>query len=151
MLASRGARPWPTEPSLAVSSPASPGNPRAMAVLGWLWLVSPFVVIGVIWHDQGLRELITLHYRRCLTVGWTGAVMMLLGVMVVPGALGSVMFVLGTPLAGLVVWLRPDDGDDGDDDGPEPPPINWDEFERSFWAYVRRRGSRPRPRTPSPV
>lgn len=121
-----------------------------MALLEWLWLISPFVVIGVILHDQRLRELVALHHRRCLVAGWAGVALMLLGVMVVAGALGSVMFVLGTPLAGLVVWTGPDDGDDGGDDGPDPPPVDWDEFERSFWAHVRRRGSRPRrPRTPT--
>lgn len=120
-----------------------------MALLGWLWLISPFVVIGVISHDRELRELVSLHHRRCLIVGWAGVAFMLLGVMVVPGALGSVMFVVGTPLAGLIVWLRPDDEDGGDED-PDLPPIDWDDFERSFWAHVRRRGSRPRkPRSPS--
>jgi hypothetical protein len=121
-----------------------------MAMLGWLWLISPFVVIGVILHDQGLRKLVALHHRGCLVTGWAGVAFMLVGAMVVPEALGWVAFVLGTPLVGLVVWRRPDDGDDGDDERTAPPPVDWNEFERSFWAYVRRSGSRPRePRTPT--
>ena len=121
-----------------------------MALYGWLWLASPFVVIAVISHDRRLLELVALHHGRCLAIGWTGAASMLLGATVIPGALGAVMFVLGTPLAGLVVWLRGDDGDDRGDEWPDVPPFDWDRFERSFWAYVRRGGTPPRkPKTPS--
>jgi hypothetical protein len=121
-----------------------------VAVLGWLWLASPFAVIAMIWHDQRLLRLVALHHGRCLAAGWTGVVLMLLGATIVPGAVGSVMFCLGTPLAGLAVWLRRDDGDDGGEEGPGLSPVDWDDFERAFWAYVRRRGSRPRgPRAPS--
>jgi hypothetical protein len=121
-----------------------------MATLGSLWLISPFVVIGVILHDLELRELVALHHSRCLAMGWAGVALMLLGVMLVPEAIGWVMFVLGTPLVGLVVWRRPDDGDDAGDDRPAPPPVDWDEFERSFWAHVRQRGSRPhQPQAPT--
>jgi hypothetical protein len=41
---------------------------------------------------------------------------MCLGAALTPSALGTVMFSVGTPLAGLAVWLHEDD-DDGDD-GP---------------------------------
>jgi len=127
----------------------NPGNLRLVA-FGWLWLASPFVVIAIIWHSRALLELVALHHRRCLAVGCAGAVSMLLGATVIPGAAGMAMFYLGTPLAGLVVWLRGDDGDDHDDAGPDVPPFDWDGFERSFWAHVRRGGTPPRkPRSPS--
>lgn len=120
-----------------------------MALLGWLWLASPFVLIGMIGRDPELRQLVALHHRRCTIIGWSGIGMMLLGAIVVPGWVGSVMFALGTPLGGLAVWAR-GDGDDGGEESPDVPPIDWDQFERSFWAHVRRRGTRPRrPRTPS--
>jgi hypothetical protein len=119
-------------------------------LLGWLWLASPFVVITVISHDPRLLALIAAHHTRCMVAGWTGVAMMVLGVTVMPGALGALMFWVGTPLAGLAVWLRRDDGDGGGED-PDVPPVNWDEFERSFWAHVRRHGPAPRrPRAPSP-
>jgi hypothetical protein len=121
-----------------------------MVVLGWVWLVSPFAVIAVISHDQRLLALVALHHGRCLAIGWTGVTLMLLGATIVPGAIGSVMFCLGTPLAGLAVWLRRDGWDDGGTDEPDVPPFDWGDFERAFWAHVRRGGSRPpRPRTRS--
>ena len=121
-----------------------------MALLGWLWLGSPFVVIGLISHNQRLLGQVAAHHAGCVAAGWTGVVMMCLGVALMPAALGSVMFWVGTPMAGLAVWLRRDDDDGGGEgDDPDVPPVDWDAFERSFWAHVRRRG-RPRgPRTPS--
>jgi hypothetical protein len=122
-----------------------------VALLGWLWLGSPFAVIGVISHDRRLLALLAAHHAGCIAAGWTGVAMMCLGVTTMPTLLGSVMFWVGTPLSGLAVWLRRDDdhGDGGGDD-PDVPPVDWDEFERSFWADVRRRTGRPRrPRTPS--
>lgn len=122
-----------------------------MALLGWLWLGSPFVVIAVISHDRRLLGHVAAHQTGCLAAGWTGVVMMCLGVAVLPSLIGEVMFWVGTPLAGLAVWLRRDGGDDGGGDDPDVPPIDWGEFERSFWAHVRRRDRGPRrPRTPSP-
>jgi hypothetical protein len=120
-----------------------------MTLLGWLWLASPFAVIGLISHDPELLALVSTHYERCRAVGWTGVALMLLGVMLVHGLLGSMMFLVGTPLAGLAVWGRRDDGDDGGEPPPDVPPINWGEFERSFWANVRRRGRSGGPRIPS--
>jgi hypothetical protein len=121
-----------------------------MTLLGWVWLLSPFVVIAVISHDPELLALVAAHHKRCRAVGWTGVAIMLLGVALIPSAVGSIMFLLGTPLAGLVVWVIRDDGDDGDGSPPDMPPINWGEFERSFWAYVRGRNGRSRhPRIPS--
>lgn len=122
-----------------------------VALVGWLWLGSPFVVIAVISHDPRLLRQVALHHTGCLAAGWIGVAMMCLGVALMPGALGSAMFWLGTPLSGLAVWLRRDDGGGGGGgDDPDVPPIDWDEFERSFWAHVRRRGGAPRrPRTPS--
>jgi hypothetical protein len=122
-----------------------------VTLLGWLWLVSPFIVIAVIAHDPELLALVSAHHRRCQLAGAAGAAIMLLGVMVVPGPFGTLMFVIGTPMAGLVVWTRRDDGGGGEEPPPDVPPIDWDEFERSFWSHVRRRGGPPRrPRTPSP-
>jgi hypothetical protein len=121
-----------------------------MALLGWLWLASPFAVIALILHDPQLLALVSKHHARCQAAGWIGAAIMLLGVTVVPGTLGAVMFVIGTPLAGLAVWARRDDGDDGGEQPPDVPPIDWGEFERSFWAHVRRRSGPPaRPRSPA--
>lgn len=122
-----------------------------VALMGWLWLVSPFVVIGLISHDRRLLRQITIHHSLCLAAGWTGVAMMCLGVALMPSLLGTLMFWVGTPMAGLAVWLRPDDGGGGGGgDDPDIPPINWDEFERSFWAHVRRGARAPRrPRTPS--
>lgn len=116
-----------------------------MAVLGWFWLVSPFVLIAVISHDPNMRELVGVHHRRCQAIGSAGVAAMVLGAAAVPGPLGSVLFGLGTPLSGLIVWMRRDGGDDSEDGRDHPPP-NWDDFERSFWAYVRRRN---RPRAPA--
>jgi hypothetical protein len=122
-----------------------------VALVGWLWLVSPFVVIAVVSHDRRLLRQVALHHTACLTAGWTGVVMMCLSVALMPDLLGTVMFWVGTPMAGLAVWLRRDNDDGGGGGGdPDVPPIDWDEFERSFWAHVRRRGRPPRrPRTPS--
>ena len=76
--------------------------------------------------------------------------MMCGGAVLMPETFGTIMFWIGTPLAGLAVWLRGDDGDDGGEDDPDVPPLDWDEFERSFWAHVRRSGRPPRgPRVPS--
>lgn len=118
-------------------------------LLGWLWLFSPFVLIGVISRDANMRELIAVHHRRCRAIGWTGVAAMFLGAALVPGTFGSMLFGIGTPLSGLVVWLRRDDGGGGDG-GPDEVPPDWDQFERSFWAYVRRGSQRPsRPRAPA--
>jgi hypothetical protein len=122
-----------------------------VTLLGWLWLVSPFIVIAMISHDPELLALVSTHHRRCQLAGLAGAAIMLLGVAVVPGPFGALMFVIGTPAVGLTVWTRRDDGGGGDEPPPDVPPIDWDEFERSFWAHVRRRGGPPRrPRAPSP-
>lgn len=121
-----------------------------VALMGWLWLGSPFVVIATISHDPRLLRQVAVHHTGCLAVGWAGVVMMCLGVALMPDLLGTLMFWVGTPLAGLAVWLRRDDGDDGDGGGEvDPPPIDWDDFERSFWAHVRRGRAPRRPRTPS--
>lgn len=121
-----------------------------MALLGWLWLGSPFVVIALISHDRRLLAQVAAHHTGCLAAGWTGVVMMCLGVALMPAPLGTAMFWLGTPLAGLAVWLRRDDGDDGGGEDPDFPPVDWDEFERSVRAHTRRRDRPPRrPRTPS--
>jgi hypothetical protein len=126
------------------------GDPLGVALLGWLWLGSPFVVIALISHDQRLLGLIAAHQTRCLAAGWTGVAMMCLGVALMPTALGATMFWVGTPLAGLAVWRRRDEGDGPGGDDPDVPPVDWDEFERSFWAHVRRRGPMSRrPRSPS--
>jgi hypothetical protein len=119
-----------------------------MDVLGWLWLASPFVVMVLISRDRQLQLLFASHYARCRAVGWTGAAMMILGGALVSTTLGKVMFALGTPLSGLVVFLRRDDRDEGDEDDPDVPPVDWDEFELSFWAHVHQRAPR-RPRAPS--
>jgi hypothetical protein len=121
-----------------------------MALLGWLWLASPFAVIALISHDRQLLALVSEHHARCQAAGWTGAATMLLGVTLVPGTLGTIMFLIGTPLAGLAVWGRGDDDDDGGERPPDVPPIDWGEFERSFWAHVRAPSGPPqRPRAPS--
>ena len=121
-----------------------------MTLVGWLWLASPFVVRTVIPHDRRLLAQVAAHHTACLIIGWTGGVMMLLGVTLVPEPLGGVMFWVGTPLAGLAVWLCRDGGDGGGPDEPDVPPVDWDQLERSFWAHVRRGGRAPRrPRTPS--
>ena len=121
-----------------------------MALLGWLWLISPFVVIAVIAHDPDLQRGVANHLAQARVAGCIGALMMFLGAVVVPGAFGATMFALGTPLVGLLAFIRRDDGDDGGEDGPDTPPVDWDEFERSFWGHVRHGGRSPRrPRSPS--
>lgn len=122
-----------------------------MGLMGWLWLISPFVVIALIAHDRELQGWVATHYDGARLAGWAGVVMMFLGAALAPDVFGTLMYIVGTPLVGLIVWLR-DEGDEGGGggDGDVPPP-DWDAFERSFWAHVRR-GGRPRlPRTPSGV
>jgi hypothetical protein len=109
-----------------------------MTLLGWLWLASPFALIALISRDQRLQRLVSSHYGRCRAAGLAGAAMMVLGAILIPTALGKVMFALGTPLTGLVVFLCRDDGDEGGQDEPDVPPVDWDEFERSFSDHVRR-------------
>jgi hypothetical protein len=119
-----------------------------MALLAWLWLASPFAVIAPISRDPELQRLVAVHYPRCRAAGWTGVLMMCLGAALMPALLGTLMFWVGTPLAGLTVWLVGDDGDGGDES--DVPPVDWDEFERSFWVHVRRHARTPRrPRAPS--
>jgi len=121
-----------------------------MSPLPWLWLASPFVLIAVISRDPNMRDLVSVHHRRCRAIGWVGVAGMLLGATVVGGVCGTLLFGFGTPLAGLVVWMPREDRGDGGDGGPEdPPPQDWDDFERAFWSYVSRGPRRPRrPRTP---
>ena len=119
--------------------------------LGWLWLASPFVLIAVISRDSNMRQLIASHHVRCRAIGSAGVAAMFVGVALLPDELGSMLFGVGTPLTGLLVWTRRDDGDDGGEEGrPNDLPPDWGEFERSFWAYVRggKRSSGP-PRTPA--
>lgn len=121
-----------------------------MALLGWLWLVSPFVLIAVVSHDPELQRGVANNLGQVRIAGCAGALMMFLGAAVVPGVLGDLMFVLGTPLVGLLAFIRRDGRDDGGEDEPDGPPLDWDEFERSFWGHVRRRNRQPRrPRSPS--
>ena len=121
-----------------------------MELLGWLWLVSPFVLIAVISHDGVLQRGVAKNLGQARAAGCAGALMMFLGGVLVPGALGATMFVLGTPLVGLLAFIRRDDRDDGGEEDPDPPPLDWDEFERSFRGYVSRgRRSPQRPRSPS--
>lgn len=120
-----------------------------MALLAWLWLGTPFAVIALIARDEELRTLVAVHYTRCRAAGWTGAVMMCVGAVMMPHVLGTMMFIIGAPLSGLAVWLRDDGWDDGGE-SPDVPPFDWETFERSFWAHVRRQHRQPRrPRTPS--
>ena len=141
---------WERVGGQPVSPPALRGMSCGVALVGWLWLGSPFVVIAVISHDPRLLRQVAIHHTRCLTAGWIGVAMMCLGVASMPSLPGTLMFWLGTPLAGLAVWLRRDDDGGGGGEDPDVPPFDWDEFERSFRAHVRRRGpSRGAPRTPT--
>jgi hypothetical protein len=120
-----------------------------MSLLGWAWLASPFVLILAISHDPNMRDLVSVHNKRCQALGWAGVAAMFLGAAVVPGMFGTLLFGVGTPLAGLIVWVRRDDRGHGGEEGPDEPPPDWDDFERSFWDYVRGRGSPSRrPRAP---
>lgn len=119
--------------------------------LGWLWLASPFVLIAVISRDSNMRELVAVHTGRCRALGVAGVAAMFLGVALLPDEIGTMLFGIGTPLTGLLVWTRRDDGDDGGEEGPAEPPPDWGDFERSFWDYVRRRNRPPsRPQAPTP-
>ena len=123
-----------------------------MELLGWLWLVSPFVLIALVSHDRVLQRGVAENLGQARAAGCVGAVMMFLGGVVVPGALGAAMFALGTPLVGLLAFIRRDDRDEGGEGEPDTPPVDWDEFERSFRGHVRRgRRSPQRPRSPSAV
>jgi hypothetical protein len=126
------------------------GDSQTMALLGWLWLASPFVVIVLINRDQQLQRMVVSQYARCRAVGLAGAALMVVGSALVPTTFGKIMFVFGTPLTGLVVFRCRDDGGGGDEGegDPDVPPVDWDEFERSFRAHVRGRPPR-RPRAPS--
>ena len=122
-----------------------------MSLLPWVWLATPFVLIAVISHDSNMRDLISVHHRRCRMIGWAGVAAMILGATVVGSAFGMLLFGFGTPLTGLAVWTpRDDHGDGGDRDPDAPLPEGWDDFERAFWAHVR--GGLPprRPRAPAP-
>jgi hypothetical protein len=121
-----------------------------MALFEWLWLFSPFLVIGAIALEPRLLKLVGRHHTVCRRAGWCGLGMLLLAVCGVSGWIGQVMFLVGTPLVGLAVWRLPDDRNDGGEDAPAVvPPFDWDDFERAFRAHVRT-GHRPqRPRSPS--
>jgi hypothetical protein len=119
-----------------------------MGVMGWLWLASPFVVIALVTRDRQLQLLVSSHYAQSRAAGLIGAALMVLGAVLVPTVLGKVMFAFGTPLTGLAVFRYRDDGERGGEDEPDVPPVDWDEFERSFWAHTRGRAPR-RPRAPS--
>lgn len=121
-----------------------------MALLGWLWLVSPFLLIAVISHDRDLQRAIADNLGQARVAGGLGALMMCLGAGVVPGAIGATMYALGTPFVGLLAFIRRDDGDDGSEDEPGGPPVDWDELERSFRTQVRPPGPGG-PRSPSAV
>jgi hypothetical protein len=60
------------------------------------------------------------------------------------GAVYASMCILTVALA-MLIRTRRERGDGGSDDGgdppPDPPPFDWDDFERAFWADVRRRSS----------
>lgn len=122
-----------------------------MAVLGWAWLASPFALIGVISREPRLLRLVAAHLERCRIAGGFGVLLLVLSATVVRGVVGEAMFWIGTPLIGLLVWLRGNDDDGGDERDPDVPPIDWDQFERAFRSYAdRRRGSSPRgPVTPT--
>lgn len=123
-----------------------------MALLGWLWLVSPFVLIAIIVHDRELQRAVASNLPQVRAAGSLGALMMFLGVMIVPDAIGATMYAIGTPLVGLLVFLRRDNRDDGGEEGPDEPPPDWDDFERAFRAHVLRRQTQPRrPRSPTVV
>jgi hypothetical protein len=123
-----------------------------MALLGWLWLISPFLVIALVSHDSELQRGVATHLTQARIAGSLGAVMMFLGASVVPGALGATMYALGTPATGLLAFIRRDDRDDGGEDPLDDPPVDWDEFERLFRNHVRRERRPPRrPRSPSAV
>lgn len=111
-----------------------------MALLVWVWLASPFVVIAVITHDPDLRRLVAIHYSRCQAAGVAGVAMMCLGAALTPSWPGTLLILLGAPLSGLVVWRRGDDGEDGGEEPPDVPPIDWDALERSLRAPARLRG-----------
>jgi hypothetical protein len=119
--------------------------------LGWLWLASPFALIAVISRDAQMRELVAVHSKRCRAIGWAGVVAMFLGVALLPDEPGSMLFGVGTPLSGLVVWTHRDERDDLGDAEPQDLPPDWGEFERSFRAYADRRErppSRPHAQVP---
>jgi hypothetical protein len=122
-----------------------------MALLGWLWLISPFALIALISHEPDLQRVVTDNLAQARAVGGIGTVMMFLGAVVVPGGFGATMFALGTPLVGLLAFIRRDGRDDGGEDEPDEPPPDWDDFERSFRAHVRRQRPSRRPRSPSAV
>lgn len=121
-----------------------------MSLLGWLWLATPFILIGVISHDRNMRELIAEHRWRCHAIGWAGVAAMYIGVAVLPGAAGTMLYGIGAPLSGLIVWTSRDGRDDGGEKHPDGIPPDWDDFERSFRDYVMRRSRGPRrPRAPA--
>jgi hypothetical protein len=127
------------------------GELHSMVLLGWLWLASPFTVIALISHNRHLMRFVSAHHRRCLAAGWIGAALMLLGPTVIGGTVGLIMFLIGAPASGFGVWVHGNDGDDGGEQPPEVPPVDWGDFERAFWTHVRRRAkASPRPRAPSP-
>ncbi len=128
-----------------------------MMLVALLWLMCPVVLMHVVsQHPAALRVLVRM-YPAGVVIGAVGAAAMVLGALVVHGPLGLVLYFVGAPLCGLVVFSRGphrDDGDDGGgggggggDDHPEGgedgPPFDWPEFERAFWAHVTR--------TPQPV
>jgi uncharacterized membrane protein YedE/YeeE len=120
-----------------------------MVLMAWLWLASPFVVIAVIARDRRLLHLVGAHHELCRAIGWLGVALLCLGAGLVPSLAGTLMFAVGAPLVGLVVWLRRDDGEGGDEGGPDPP-LDWDDFERAFRRYVDGGGGRGRgPRAPA--
>ncbi len=130
-----------------------------MTRIALMWLLCPFVLMGILAHHRGALAFLMRVYPAGVVIGGTGALGLVLGTFVLRGPLGLVLYFVGAPLCALAVFSprpRRDDGDDGgsnggggDDhpeDGEDGPPFDWPEFERAFWAHVRR-SRQPLPRT----
>src|SRR5689334_17112578 len=90
-----------------------------MNVIALVWLVCLFVLMGLVAQHRGALALLMRVYPAGLAIGLAGALGMVLGVSVVGGHVGAILYFVGAPLCGLAAFSprRRDDGDDGGGDG----------------------------------
>lgn len=122
-----------------------------MTALPLLWLfIGPALSAGLITSSLRLRMLYTRYWRAGFSLGVAGMLMLVLGCCLFDRSSLSLAGVLvGSPLVGLLFWIRrdSDDGDDGPepDDPDQPQGPDWARFLDELEAWKRERRPEPVP------